>query len=399
MRFTNIGKGEGHHLSTYGLAAFFFLTPFEYPLADLVSISPVRIVGLMAMGLAVFDIFNQRYIRFHYRFSGIFLWLAYGLLSAVWAMDMDYYQSYYSIYLNNSMMFLLFSLINYSEREADYLKKAMIAGICALILYMLIIPNAVSYTSYQNRLTLNAGRKGLDQNYLAALTLMPFGLVFYRLCNDPQKKKHRIRSAILCVVILGIVILSGSRSGLIALLLTAILSVNTSWKNRLKIGIPLLLLLIIVFPIAAQYLPQDLMKRFTLSAFTGQEAESGTRLVIWIRALSALRDFRWVFGYGVGASQAIVGDILGKGTNMAIHNHYIAMLAEVGLVGSVLINYPIFKMTVVAWKKDRPVAVAFAGILALAFFLDVVTTKFFWSAMILLSVCCSSRYGENKRRD
>lgn len=55
------------HLSTYGLVLFLFLTPFEYPLADLMSISPLRIVGLLAMGLALIDILMQKTVRLDYR--------------------------------------------------------------------------------------------------------------------------------------------------------------------------------------------------------------------------------------------------------------------------------------------------------------------------------------------
>ena len=51
------------HLSTYGLALFLFLTPFEYPLADLVSVSPLRLVGLLAMVLALADILIQHKFR------------------------------------------------------------------------------------------------------------------------------------------------------------------------------------------------------------------------------------------------------------------------------------------------------------------------------------------------
>lgn len=399
MRLMSKGNGEMHHLSAYGLAAFFFLTPFEYPLADLMTISPLRIVGLIAMGLAVFDIFNQRYIRFHYRFLGVFLWLVYGLISSLWALDADYFQSYYSIYLNNALMFMLFSLLNFSQSEANFLKKAMISGVCALILYMLLIPDAVSYTSYQHRLTLNAGKEGLDQNYLAALMLVSFGLVFYKLCNEMQKKKRKIWRAVFCIVVAGVVILTGSRSGLIAVVVIVLLSINVSGKTRLKVGIPLLLLLLVIFPVVAKYIPQDLLERFTFDAFTGQVRESGSRLMIWARALTALKNFKWMFGYGAGASQAIVGDVLAKGVNMAIHNHYIAMVVEFGLIGAIFINYPIVKMTAVLWKKDRPMAVSFVGILTMAFFLDVVTTKFFWLAMILSSICCNIQYAGNRRCD
>lgn len=378
------------HLSTYGLALFLFLTPFEYPLADLVSISPLRIVGLLAMGLAVLDILMQKTLKLDYRVIYVAFWLIYGLITYLWAIDETRWQSYYSIYLNNALMFLLISMVSYTKHEAEVLKKSMVFGIGALLLYMTFIPNAVIYSTYQNRLTLNAGEDGLDQNYLAALMLISFGIVFYNLCsNTTQKIIYKIMSIVFCLAIAYYVLLTGSRSGMIAICLIVLLSMNTSWKTRLAVGIPIILFLLVFLPRISKYIPKTIMDRFTLSALTGQEDESGTRLLIWHRALSALKDLKWIFGYGVGASQTVVGNALGRG-DAAIHNHYIAMIVEFGIIGFLLINVPILTMLKKIAKKDKSIVVAFVGILIMAFFLDVVTTKFFWSAMILLSACCSA---------
>lgn len=390
-RIKNADRSVVAHLSTYGLALFLFLTPFEYPLADLVSISPLRIVGLLAMGLAVFDILLKKKVKLGYRTIYVAVWLIYGLITYLWAIDETRWRSYYSIYFNNALMFLLFSMVSYTKHEAEVLKKSMVFGVGALLLYMTFIPGAVIYSTYQHRLTLNAGKNGLDQNYLAALMLMSFGIVFYNLCNTNQKRLCKNISIIFCLAIAYYILLTGSRSGLIAVLLIVLLSINTSWRTRLSIGIPVLLILLVVLPFVEQYIPEELLNRFSLKALTGQKAESGTRLLIWGQAFTSLKDLKWIFGYGVGASQRIIGNILGTGKDMAIHNHYIAALVEVGLCGSVLLMIPLIKMIQKALKRDKSVATAFFGILLMAFFIDVITTKFFWSAMILLSICCSSR--------
>lgn len=389
-RIESADQGVVRHLSTYGLALFLFLTPFEYPLVDLMSVSPLRIVGLFAMALAVADIWMQRIIKLDYRFLYVVLWLLYGLVSYVWALDQERFRSYFSIYMNNALMFLLFSLISFTKYEAELLKKATIFGIGALLLYMTIVPDAVVYSSYQHRLTLKAGDGTLDQNYLAALMLVSFGMVFYKLCNVEQKRKHRTWSILFCAAIAYYIFLTGSRSGLIALVLIVMLSINTSWKTRLSIGIPVVLLILVVIPFAARFLPENLLERFSLSALTGKEAESGTRFLIWAQALKSIKGFKWVFGLGVGASQTAVGNVLEKGKDMAIHNHYLAMLAEVGVMGFLFINIPIFRMNAELWKKDKGYVVAFSGILLMAVFLDVVTAKFFWSAMVLMSVLCTA---------
>lgn len=386
------------HFSTYGLALFFVLTPFEYPLADMMTVSPLRIVGLFVMGLAALDILLQRVIKLDGRIILVALWLAYGLLTYFWTIDSSRFQSYYSIYMNNALMFLLLSMVSFTKQEATILKKAMVFGVGALLLYMTFVPGALAYSDYQHRLTLKAGTEDLDQNYLAALMLSAFGIVFYNLCNAKQKRIWRTLSVAFCLGIVYYTLLTGSRSGIIALLLIVLLTVNTSWKTRFLVGIPIIVILFVAFPFVEQYIPEEITERFSLSALLGQETESGTRLVIWRRALLSLQGLEALVGYGAGASQTVVGNALGKG-DAVVHNHYLAMFVEFGLIGFLLINIPIFMMLIKAKKNDKSVAVAFAGILVMAFFLDVLTTKFFWSAMILLSVCCSARGNTNLKME
>ena len=378
------------HFSTLGLALFLFLTPFEYPMADLFTISPLRIFGLLAMGLAVLDVIRQKNLKLDYRVISVVLWLLYGVVTVLWAANKDRFQSFYSIYLNNALMFLLFSVISFSKYEVHFLKKALVLGVWVLLFYMLLVPDAVAFSDFQHRLTLNVGKEGLDQNYLAALMLLAFGIVFYGFCNEKQKKSKRILSLLFCLAVFYCVILTGSRSSLIAIVVIVALSVNTSWKIRLYIGIPVVLLILVIIPLAIEYLPEELAERFSLDSFTGQTAESSARLLIWEHALRSLKGFKWIFGYGIGASQTVVGNLLEKGYDSVIHNHFIAMLVECGVVGSVFINYPILKMIAQVRKRDKAVAIAVFGILILSLFIDVLTTKFFWSAMILISVCCTA---------
>lgn len=378
------------HISTYGLAIFLFLTPFEYPLADLISVSPLRIVGILSMLLATFDIIAQKKIKIDFRIKCVILWLTYGLITFFWVVNKDRFQLYYFTYLNNALMFLLFSLVSFTEYETRILKRSVVFGVTSVLLYMQFFPNAVRYSNYQHRLTLNAGKEGLDQNYLAALMLVSFGIVLYNLINVKQSKIKNIFSVFFCIAVIYCVILTGSRSGLIALFLITLLCINTSWKTILKIGLPTIIAVYALFTIFSKHIPAELYERFSLSAMMGKETESGSRLIIWKKALESLKNLKWLFGYGVGASQTVVGNIFGTGKEMAIHNHYLALIVETGILGFFLINYPIFRMLKELRKSKREIFISFVGIAVMAFFLDVLTTKFFWSALILMSTIYSS---------
>lgn len=384
------------HCSTYGLALFLFLTPFEYPLADMVSISPLRIVGLLAMGLAFLDVIQSGHIRVGYRFIFMACWLLYGAVTYLWAKDIGRFGVYYSLYFNNAIMFLLFSTINFSKKESEILKKALVYGVGMLLIYMTFVPDATMYSQYQHRLTLNAGKDGLDQNYLAALMVIGFGIVVYKLCNEKETLRKRLIDLLFCTVVVYYILLTGSRSGLMACVLIILLSMDTTLKNRLYIGILALVIIFIGVPIILKYVPTEIIARYSLSAFTGQEAESGTRIIIWRRAIESMGGIKWLFGHGIGASQFVIGDALGLGKDMAIHNHYIAMVVETGIIGLFLVVYPMVRMVAFLWRNEKGTSIAFMGIVVMTFFIDVMTTKFFWSTMILMSACCSC-YRENKK--
>ena len=68
------------HLSTYGLALFFIVLPFEYPLAALGTQSVLMLVGVATMGMAVVDLIaTQKFqIQFNYRIVIPVLWLIYA---------------------------------------------------------------------------------------------------------------------------------------------------------------------------------------------------------------------------------------------------------------------------------------------------------------------------------
>lgn len=375
----------------YLLGTFLFLTPFEYPMADLFFISPLRIVGLLVILIVNLDVVKQKKIKIDYRFWGIILWLSYDLVTVFWTPNIKNFSKFFMIYLNNGIMFLLISLISFTEIEIKKIKKYVVYGVWALLLYMTFIPNAVIYSNYQHRLTLNAGVGGLDQNYLAALMIMAFGISFYELCNRSQKNIEKLKSIIFCLWIFYYIILTGSRSGIIAIMVIILLSINFSLKIFILIGIPLLLVVVMILPKIMLYFSPELLERFTISALRGQEGESGTRLLIWSKALESIENYKIIFGHGIGSSQIIIGDILGIGKDMAIHNHYITMIVEIGIIGFILINYSIFKMIKSQWKENKDIAISFLGIAIIAVFIDVLTTKFFWSAMIVLSISCSKK--------
>ena len=214
-----LGNRRLMHLSTYGLAVFFILLPFEYPLAALGTQSVLMLVGVGTMGLAAIDLIAAQgfQIRFNYRIIIPVLWLIYAGTSLAWCRYPTAFSEFYMMYLRNCLMFILISMINYKKDEAEVMKKAAVFGVGLLLLYMTFIPGATRYSTYQHRLELVAGSSNLDENYLAAILLIGFCFVVYWLINKKLANvMYKVIAIIYCIGCIYYIFATGSRSGLIA---------------------------------------------------------------------------------------------------------------------------------------------------------------------------------------
>lgn len=388
--------GRRTHLSTYMLALFFILLPFEYPMATFGFGSILRYVGMAVMAFAVLDILmDGGKIHFDYRCILLAIWLVFMLTSVLWSEDLENYSHFSGIYLRNAIMFLLISLVHYDEWELSMLCNAYMLGLVLLLLYMTFVPGAVMYSDWQNRLTLVTGEKdGLDQNYLATVMSLPFGLIFYDFINGNRKLWVRAVQIMVCAACIYYVFATGSRTGILELALIALFCFGVGWKKNLLVIIIVVSVLFFLIPLLIETLPEALVERYSLEAIMGQADESSSRLTIWESALQAIADGNWLFGYGAGSSEYVIGCYLAS--DHAVHNYYLAHILELGLIGFSLFTTMGVKMVREVWYSSyRKVAVAFIGILVSTMFLDVLTTKFFWSGMMLMTVAFSVGRAQN----
>lgn len=386
------------HSSTYGLYLFVLLLPFEYLLAQFGIGSILKYIGILTMGLAVLDIIMlyDMKIRLNYRTTIIIIWIIYVLFSILWAIDDAGAKYYASIYINNALMFLFISVLEYRESEKELLKNAFLIGGVAFLFYMTFVPGAVVYSSWQHRLTIAAldGSELLDQNYLSALLLIPFALAFSELIEKKRKVITKMCLIMYCVAIIYYIIATGSRSGLLALCVIIACVLNKNAKKHAFILMIIVGVGFLLLPILIENMSLDILERYTLEAMTGQTSESDDRLLIWKSAIQSLNNIgRVIIGYGVGSAEKIVG--LNYLKNAAVHNVILAHLIEFGFVGSIMFFNMLFK--VIKELKNYQYfeyLFGFYGILFMGFFLDLLTTKFFWTSLIVASICIS---GKNDR--
>lgn len=381
------------HFSTYGLMLFFVLLPFEYPLAQYSVGSVLKYVGILTMGLAALDVMLVQGFRIykHYRIAAILIWIIYVFFSVLWSIDTDRFSYYASMYINHALMFFMVSLVKYQTNELELVKKACVAGGVLLVLYMTFIPGAVVYSFWQHRLTLAAldGSELLDQNYLAALLLMPFTFVFYDLISIKKTVWKKILGVVFCFGCFYYIMTTGSRSGLIAACVVMALILKQNARKHLLYVILAGLALLLFVPMIVTYLPAEIIVRYSLSGMTGQAVESSERLKLWEIALDSVRGIRTLVGYGAGSGETIID--MSYWMVKSIHNFYIAHIVELGIIG-----LGIFLSNVAILIKDtyrgqqKSCLYGLIGNLIMGVFLDLLTTKFFWGSMILMTMVVSA---------
>ena len=131
------------------------------------------------------------------------------------------------------------------------------------------------------------------------------------------------------------------------------------------------------------------MERFSLDAMLGKTSESSSRLEIWRIALKTISESNWFVGNGAGTTEHLIG--IRYYRDVAVHNYLLGHILEMGLIGVTLFTTLVYKMfKEVFFGPYRRQSVAFIGVIISSLFLDVLTTKFFWGSMMLLTVCINS---------
>lgn len=383
-----LGNKKLMHLSTYGLALFFILLPFEYPLAALGTQSVLMLVGVATMGLAVVDLVALQGVRTKLtsRIVLMTIWVAYAGFTAIWCNYQSAYSYFYMMYLKNCLMFILIGMIDYDKQEATFIKKATVLGVGLLMLYMTFVPGATRYSNYQHRLELVAGNSNLDENYLAAILLIGFGFVLYWLVSQKNANKKAKGIALLyCAGCIYYIFATGSRSGLISAMIILIIVLAGNIKRNTLIVLLLVLLVIIVYPYIIELLPAELASRYSIVAMMGKTSESSPRMLIWAGLLGKLKGIRVLVGFGAGSSAPITREVYVN--NAAAHNFYIGQIVEFGVIGCGLIFTAIFGMGKRLLRdKNIDCLAVLCGTMTMGMFLDLLTTKFFWAAMMLACI-------------
>ena len=214
-----------------------------------------------------------------------------------------------------------------------------------------------------------------DPNNCAAFSLFGAIISCYSIF---YLKKYYISSFVNLILGTFVILLTGSRGGLIAIVAIILLCflfmkpLNT--LNLLSRG-SLIFFLFTIFLIMSPYiLPPNTINRL-LNFFS--DGGSG-RIQLWTDAFDLFKT-QPLFGGGWGAAT-----YFNKRFPQAVHNTYLSMLAEGGIVSLSLFLYSHFYLIMKGIKKRNwfPLLML-SSMFILCFFIDAINKRFIWNALII----------------
>ena len=374
-------KNATRTMYIYSLGLYFFLLPLNAINIGTIG-SVLKIIALLPI---LFGILSVRTIRIGNLIKSYFFYLFISALSLVWTISFSETFSRCVSYFQFFALMLIAGCINYRAREIAFLKRSLAAASLASAVVILIFGEFI-----QGRLWLTGVLKE-DPNYFCMYLV--FGII-YNLQRLMIKDKlyKKIVSILLLFGYMAIIVLTGSRGGLIAILVAIIAYVvfnNGKFISAKKIVIFSLVALSIV--LAINMLSSRLIReRFTLDSVL---STGGTgRFEIWEQGIKLFTGgslFNQLFGYGAATVKSA---FINNGFPIAsvMHNLFLENLVEIGIVGFI-----IYLVMIIAFFKksynnsDRFSFAVIFGMIALSISTSIYTFKPYINIMIM--IICEGR--------
>ncbi len=309
--------------------------------------SALKIIAILPIGLAFIG--GKNIVLNTPARTQLFFTL-FAFFSIIWSVSIDVSLGRVISY------FLLFALLisgsafKYTEEDIKKIKYALAWSSRFTAAVMLIF---AEYVRGRFRLM---GIIEEDPNYLCAY--LAFGVVYaISILTTKEKPIKKVLAVAELILYFYLVLVSGSRGGLLAIIAAAVIYLMTYGEKNIKnIGrkIVFLTLIVILVIVMIDYLPENLKLRFTMENVV-EDGGSG-RTELWAQAFDLFANgniFRQLFGFGTATIATCFLRYGYSEVNVA-HNMFIETLAELGVVGVILYSVAIFSFIKAAFKfKDK----------------------------------------------
>lgn len=375
----SIGGKMPFHQYTPLIMMYYFFAPME----DLMTGSAGTVAKYIAMIIMFFGIYANNW-ELHLTFNKVNKALLYMLVlsaaSCLWAMDRAVAIHRNVAYLTVPGLAFFVGQLEFSKREREAIITAAILGGVATVGY-LFFTGKISLTGTQ-RLNLVQGN---DQNGFAALLYLPMCLSFGRVLQ--QKDKKRPIYAMLVFIFLFIILMTGSRGGLLASFLFVLTFAFFSQKGkRAKTMIAVVAMLVIAYYVVLPMLPDSIQQRlFDNKSYKNTIDSEHNRVAFWKLGITKIFPQNPILGVGAGCTPVRMIRVYGSYRGM--HNTYINMLCEFGILGLPVFLWMLWNLFLTKKREGNSLEMALlVGMCLIVFFLDAYAKKFFWNVIMLLMI-------------
>lgn len=314
------------------------------------------------------------------------VWLIYKFISLLWSQDYATPKLHFISQLGMVMfLFVLFSY-DYDDETLGWIEITywISSGIVGLL--SMFFSRSYLGTVVARQVLVIAGVE-VDPNNQAALLMVG---ICVSLVNVFFKKRWLIPSIVILLVSTYACFLTGSRAAM-ATIVVAILFCIILPDEKKNIGVKIgRVALVFLFVFVALHLAQQLSpviynRLFNLEEYAGGSGRSLQWSNVWKVYSQDILNI--LIGTGWGTSTILTGAHAQSGGNLGVHNTFLTMLCDVGLIGTLIFMVPIIKMTIQLVKKKIhfPVMLLIVQFVP-AFFLDAINKRFFWNAIFILGM-------------
>ena len=370
------------------IGLYFLVMPFDLIVIGSIG-SLLKVIALLPVGAIILNYdkctFNSM------EALPVVLYAIYKQLSTVYTVFPTFtFQETAKVASNAALVFILGGLYCLNSKEIKLFKFSLFIG-CLITIGLLII---FADFSAGGRLTIRTAANEVDQNYLIGylIYIIPFSI-------EQLFTKRRYLSFAPVVAVYVIVIMAGSRGGLIAALVATVISISGMlFENKGHLGnhaAPIILAGLgaaLGLMLVMQYLNPDVLERFS----PDYVEENGTtgRKDIWIYLIHLFLQstpLREVFGYGAGVT-SFVNRMNTRMAGHVAHNLWVDELVTGGVIGLflLLLIHAVFMYTAINCR-DTFTTAALMGFLIMCLNLSITSYKPMWNCMILIMLINKNR--------
>ena len=341
--------------------------------------SALRVVAILPIAIAFLFGGSIRFSR-PLIMQAVFTFLA--LASILWSVASDLSMSRVLSYVLLLALIASGAMFKY---DADDIKKVKYALAWSSRLTAIVM---FAFAEYINgRFTLTGVIKE-DPNQLCAY--FAFGVVYalgaltYKNYTLPKK----IFAVVELLVYLYLVLATGSRGGLIAIMSGAAVFLMFFKPEKKSYGIKRIIFITLLFValfVMLDYLPQILQIRFTLDDVV--ESGASNRIDIWRQTLDLFANsnlFRQAFGYGTATIISCFQNF-GYSSHHVSHNIFLETLVEIGIIGFAVYTIAIASFVKHAFReRDKFAFAVIVCMFVMSLSLSLYTFKPYFNIMLFI---------------